>query len=223
MATSTLPSTPTTTGMPTPNDGGLGGSPSSDPGSSPGPGDHSLVNYYFVFLAIIIAVAALTSFLLYKRRRAAILAGSLNRQTALSRDLTTWHGGDGGDGYAGRSSRGYWHSGQVRSHEDAGPEEGLNELGEAPPAYVAPPPKEARCEDGDTAGHERFGGDGPAVPLQTLSREDAGLKPPDYVERSAGVDNDGGERVRWRGELDAGGAEAGGVFIVIAVLSREHY
>jgi len=201
MATSTLPSTPTTTGMPTPNDGGLGGSPSSDPGNSPGPGDHSLVNYYFVFLAIIIAVAALTSFLLYKRRRAAILAGSLNRQTALSRDLTTWRGGDGGDDYAaGRSARGYWHGGPARSHEDAGPEEGLNELGEAPPAYVAPPPKAARGGDGEMAGHERFGGDGPAVPLQTLSREEAGLKPPEYVERSAGVDGEGaGQRERGAG------------------------
>ncbi|KAK0251739.1 hypothetical protein LTR91_001745 [Friedmanniomyces endolithicus] len=201
MATSTLPSTPTTTGMPTPNDGGLGGSPSSDPGNSPGPGDHSLVNYYFVFLAIIIAVAALTSFLLYKRRRAAILAGSLNRQTALSRDLTTWRAGDGGDDYAaGRSARGYWHGGPARSHEDAGPEEGLNELGEAPPAYVAPPPKEARGGDGEMAGHERFGVDGPAVPLQTLSREEAGLKPPEYVERSAGVDGEGaGQRERGAG------------------------
>ena len=55
-------------------------------------------------------------------------------------------------------------------------EEGLNEQGEAPPPYV---PKR-RSEDAQRDGVEDGGG--PAVPLQTLSREDAGFKPPDYTE-----------------------------------------
>ena len=56
-------------------------------------------------------------------------------------------------------------------------EEGLNEAGEAPPPYL---PKRQSEE-----GRERSEGEanGLAIPLQTLSREDAGLKPPDYTER----------------------------------------
>lgn len=59
-------------------------------------------------------------------------------------------------------------------------EEGLNEEAEAPPPYVPPPPKES--------------GEGPAVPMQTLSREHVGLKPPDYSEEgnSRGLENGGG-------------------------------
>jgi len=46
----------------------------------------------------------------------------------------------------------------------------LNELGEAPPPYVhAAPPAGAPTE-------------GPEIPLRTLSRDGAGLKPPDYGE-----------------------------------------
>lgn len=52
--------------------------------------------------------------------------------------------------------------------------EGLNELGEAPPAYAPPPGK------GDDMGN------GPAVPLATLARnaEDRNMngKPPEYTE-----------------------------------------
>ena len=74
-------------------------------------------------------------------------------------------------------------------------------------------------------GHERLGGDRPAVPLQTLSRVDAGLKPPEYVERNSGVDSEGavqgGRGFGGEGSWTRG--EAGGVMIVIVGLSREYY
>jgi hypothetical protein len=56
-------------------------------------------------------------------------------------------------------------------------EEGLNEHGEAPPPYI---PKNALDGAPDAAG--------PAIPLQTLRREDAGLaKPPDYEPPSTTI------------------------------------
>jgi hypothetical protein len=58
--------------------------------------------------------------------------------------------------------------------EDSGRVEGLNEDGEAPPPYLPKPTTNQQ----ETNGHESAAG--PAIPLQTLSREDAGLKPPDY-------------------------------------------
>ncbi|TKA76672.1 hypothetical protein B0A55_02607 [Friedmanniomyces simplex] len=215
------------TGMPTPNDSALGGSSNTD-STSTGDG-HSLVNYYFVFLAIIIAVAGLTGFLLFRRRRRAMIATSLSRQSALARDLTTWHGssgnsndhgmfdgaggGGGGGGGGGARARGYWPygHGQFRSQEDAGREEGLNELGEAPPAYAPPPPKSRQDGEEMTTTTSQYGADEPAVPLQTLSREDAGLKPPDYVESSAILEDNavGGRGRRVSGEGSSRRAERG--------------
>jgi len=97
----------------------------------------------------------------------------------------------------GNGLRGYWH-GRFRSQEDVRPEEGLNELGEAPPAY-APPPK-AGYGQGDGAG------DLPAVPMQALSREDAGLKPPDYVEANV-TEESPARRARDGGEASSRRAE----------------
>jgi hypothetical protein len=56
-------------------------------------------------------------------------------------------------------------------------EEGLNEQGEAPPPYIPKPAEEREQRENSGAGV-------PAVPLQTISREHAGLKPPDYSEAS---------------------------------------
>jgi hypothetical protein len=52
-------------------------------------------------------------------------------------------------------------------------EEGLNEHGEAPPPYIPKTQMEGLPADGQA--------NGPAIPMQTLRREDVGLaKPPDY-------------------------------------------
>ncbi|KAK3618200.1 hypothetical protein LTR56_024792 [Elasticomyces elasticus] len=173
MATSTA-STLMTTSSPTFSMPPTSDSATGSPDSNPNP-DGGTVNYYFVFLAFIICVAAVTGWLLYRRRRRAMMAAHMSRDHAQSRDFTTWHG-HGGNAQAERL-RAHWHGQRFRSQEDMGREEGLNELGEAPPAY-APPPRKSRDGQGQVDG----AGDGPAVPMQTLSRENAGLKPPDYVE-----------------------------------------
>ncbi|CAK3749516.1 hypothetical protein AC579_7818 [Lecanosticta acicola] len=122
-----------------------------------------LVQYYFVFLALIICVAGLAAFLMWRRRRKMGAIVRASREDALERDLNGWD--------SVRARRRYW-QGRWRS-VDGSREEGLNEHGEAPPPYV---PKTSD-EEG-----QRGRDNEPAVPLQTLSREQAGLKPPDYTE-----------------------------------------
>lgn len=124
----------------------------------------SLVNYYFVFLALIVCFAGLAAFFMYKRKKKYGMIIRQSREGALQRDLNTWD--------PIRARRRYW-QGRWRS-TDHSQEEGLNEFGEAPPPYVP------KTSDGES-GHQN-GVNGPAVPLQTLSREQAGLKPPDYTE-----------------------------------------
>ncbi|KAK5117025.1 hypothetical protein LTR62_006746 [Meristemomyces frigidus] len=131
--------------------------------NSPG----SLVNYYFVFLALIICIGGLSGFLVWRKRKRALAAMRHSREHALARDLSTWEDGRRREG----RTRGYW-PGHGRTQEEEAPEEGLNELGEAPPAYV---PRKSR-ESGRVADMTAE----PEIPLHTLSREEAGLKPPDY-------------------------------------------
>lgn len=123
-----------------------------------------LVNYYFVFLALIVCFAGLAAFFMYKRKKKYGMIIRQSREGALQRDLNTWD--------PIRARRRYW-QGRWRS-TDYSQEEGLNEFGEAPPPYVP------KASEGETGLHD--GANDPAVPLQTLSREQAGLKPPDYTE-----------------------------------------
>lgn len=165
--------TGTSSGMPQATDSAPGSSSSSsDSGNNDSStGTTSLVNYYFVFLALILCVAGLGVFLLFRRRRRAMAhVRSNSRENALARDLSAWHG----DSTRSGGQRRYW-QGRWRSTEDVDREEGLNELGEAPPAYA--PPKTREEEEREAAAHQEL-----AVPLQALSREGAGFKPPDYTE-----------------------------------------
>ena len=137
----------------------------------------NMVNYYFVFLALILCVVALFVFLMFRRKSIAA------RRMHSSREYALQHGHGDGRGEAGWANsnaerRRYW-QGRWRSAE-ASREEGLNEHGEAPPPYVPKTSSEERDRNG---GGEAIG---PAVPLQTLSREHAGLKPPDYEEAHNG-------------------------------------
>jgi len=127
-----------------------------------------LVNYYFVFIALILCIAGLGAFFVWRRRRRAIAQFQNGRQDALAQDLTAWD--------PLRSRRRYWQG--RRYSAEVSREEGLNENGEAPPPYM---PKTA--DEEARMGEDRE--DGPAVPMQTLAREDAGLKPPDYSEGQA--------------------------------------
>jgi len=167
--------TSSSTGMPQATDNAPGANSSSsinDNDNDSDSGNTSLVNYYFVFLALILCVAGLGVFLVWRRRKRAVSHFRNSRENALARDVSAWQGDTRGEGWHRR----YW-QGRLRSQEEVGRDEGLNELGEAPPAYA--PPKTREDEEREAAE-----GQEPAVPLQTLSREEAGLKPPEYAEAS---------------------------------------
>lgn len=113
-----------------------------------------LKKYYFAFLGIAIVIAALVVVLLLRRTRKRRM--DLLRQER-EVDLENY-----------RSSRDAEGSPDIR-------EEGLDEHGEAPPPY-APPPTTNEEMDSRTNRNELV------VPPPTLSRYDAGLKPPEYSE-----------------------------------------
>lgn len=137
-----------------------------------------LVNYYFVFIALILCVVALGIFLTFRQRKMRALRRiQLGQGDALQRDLGGSRGRAGWSNWNPEGTRGRYWQGRWRSAE-ASREEGLNELGEPPPAYL---PKR-QSEEGRERSQEE---NGPAIPLQTLSREDTGLKPPDYTETHA--------------------------------------
>lgn len=132
--------------------------------------DGGLVNYYFVFLAILVALFLVGAWLYYKRRKSAAFRQRHSRQDALARDLDGWPGPDQG--------RRRWIHGNWRTGDDelSRREEGLNEAGEAPPPYKARTSSERTRESTETSE------EGPAIPLRTMTREGTTLKPPDYSE-----------------------------------------
>lgn len=148
------------------------GSPSND-GDETGSSSTSLVNYYFVFLALILCIAGLAAFMIWRKRRKSLLQYANARNSALARDVSHWESTPGNTAWHRR----YWPAPR-RSQDYASREEGLNEFGEAPPAYA--PPKSREEEE-----REALAAQEPAVPMHTLSREGAGLKPPDYTQATA--------------------------------------
>lgn len=140
----------------------------------------SVLNWYFVFL-VALAFFLFGGFWIVHRRKKRIKAYYRSTgQHALARDLDGW----------GNGRR--WTYGNWRSGGSGGPrggigvrrQEGLNELGEAPPPYDprprTPPPPQVESEGSERAGRDTLG---LAVPLATLSRDSrATLKPPDYDE-----------------------------------------
>lgn len=163
-------------------------------------GGRSIVNYYFIFVALAFAVFAAGLLFIVRRRRRAMAVSNMDlhhyqpqrhRQPAIVR-TRYWNG----RGYFGGHQGGGWDGGEGLERQ-----EGLNEHGEAPPPYL---PKRRSEEnvvgfgEGVEGARDRGDGggggaaEGPAVPLQTLSRQDAGLKPPDYDEAAGRGDADGG-------------------------------
>lgn len=124
------------------------------------------MNYYFVFIAVIVAFLAVILWLFWRRRKMQRSRARDSREDALARDVTEWAPGRG----RRRWVNGHW--GDAAESR----EEGLNEAGEAPPPYMPKRETEAAMEEGGDAE--------PAIPLRVLSREDAALKPPDYTEMS---------------------------------------
>jgi hypothetical protein len=131
-----------------------------------------LVNYYFVFLALIVVVAAVIVFLMIRRRQRLRLRRRYSQNYALTQDLGRPRPGGGWANWTPQRTTGQYWEGRWRG-TDTGREEGFNEHGEAPPPYI---PK-GRPQDAHGGVSE------PAVPLQTLSRDGARLRPPpDYSE-----------------------------------------
>lgn len=129
--------------------------------STPDSGFGTMTNYYWVFLAIILCVAAVFGVFLY-RRRMAIRRGM---QTAPASEQWgvqgAWHG---------YSSRRYRNDGTMTGIDGA--EEGLNEDGEAPPPY-RPKSDEASGRQPPQVVQTELRHDGPAIELQSVSRRDA--------------------------------------------------
>jgi len=146
--------------------------------------DTSLVSYYFVFLALLVCVLVAVGWILIRQRRIRALRSQAGRQTALEQDLNQNSWPIDQERWTGRTR---WIHGRGRSDGSANgdyrtrPEEGLNEVGEAPPPY-----KGRQSGDRQTAGEL-------ARPEHVLDRSEAGLKPPDYEEAYALSDIESGE------------------------------
>jgi len=142
-------------------------SSSTDPMNNPDPDtsdtqdqrNSSLLNYYFVFLALFVILLIGGIYFIHKRKRAMKAQARNSGQNALRRDLDGWDN-------ARRWVHGGWRVGP--SSGTARREEGLNEYGEAPPPYEPPPPnirpqsRQSECRDEH----------GIAMPMRTLSRDD---------------------------------------------------
>jgi len=135
----------------------------------------SLLNYYFVFLALFLAVVAMVLYALHRRRKMAKARSRHNGQNALQRDVDgfmsngrRWVGAT----WAARFDR-HNRFGTRALERNRSVEEGLNEEGLPPPPYKA--------QEAHLSSHTPIPYDGPAVPLRTLSRGAAG-KPPGYDE-----------------------------------------
>ncbi|CAD0112421.1 unnamed protein product [Aureobasidium uvarum] len=157
----------------------------SDEGKSFG----NLYQNYFAFVAVAVVVALVCACVLYRRKKRIVYQANVSRQIALTRDI---------EDQGLRANRG-WGWGALSRDYSSGPaprgqplgvlspwrrrreEEGLNEAGEAPPAYkTAPDDNDTVLETAQPASPANP--TIPAVPRPTLARENTGLKPPDYTE-----------------------------------------
>ncbi|KAL8927075.1 MAG: hypothetical protein Q9208_002621 [Pyrenodesmia sp. 3 TL-2023] len=130
--------------------------------------DNSILNYYFLLLALLIIILGIIYLSYAKRHRQKIARSRQSGQRALARDVERWGGGSP------------WGPARVR-HPRVSPrhhprrDEGLDERGEAPPPYVPKEPEPAYTglrRSGSRAGQD--------IPLQDMDRSDQ--KPPDYDE-----------------------------------------
>jgi len=141
--------------------------------------------YYFVFFALLVCIAVLCIYFVWRKRRNALMIRPNTRGEGYQRDVREWD--------TMRYRRRYWNTGY--RNEQPSREEGLNENGEAPPPYM-PKEDEEMGNNGSHANGQRAQAEGtpvpgePSIPMQTLSRDQAGLKPPGY-EQSVQPANNG--------------------------------
>lgn len=147
-------------------------------GGSDSDDNRGIMNYYFVFFALLVCIAGLCAYFVWRRRKAALQIYQNHQNSAFPQSVSReWDNM--------RYRRRYWNNNGFRTAQ-ASREEGLDENGEAPPPYM---PKDDQATDNNgasqaggpnTQGQARPGE--PAIPMQALSREQAGLKPPDYEQ-----------------------------------------
>lgn len=175
-ASTTNPSSLSTSYTPTGTRDSAPGSHNDNNNNDDDDGVSGMASYYFVFLMLALCVVGVVVFLNFRRRR--------------KLRVLMHHGHDtrGAEAFQRRdlAGRRYW-QGRGWGSANASREEGLNEHGEAPPPYVPKTPEE---EEGRREAGQQAADGGPAIPLQTLSREGAGLKPPDYEEARNGDGED---------------------------------
>jgi hypothetical protein len=158
--------------------------PSDTDDEDPG-GGHNMSTYYFVFFALLICIAVLCVYFVWKKRRNALRVFPNSHGQGYNRDVREWD--------TARHRRRYWNANN--RNELASREEGLNENGEAPPPYM-PKDEEETGNAGPQVNGQRTHGENtpvpgePAIPMQTLSRDHAGLKPPGYEQSVQPVGNE---------------------------------
>lgn len=158
---------------------------SAPPSSSSSDGDdsssdgltyrNSYETYYYGAIGALLIIGALIGAYIWWRKSQQLRIARYGQQTqVLASSMPGWD--------PNRPRRRYW---QGRWREDGpGLEEGLNEQGEAPPPYMHKPP-ESQGSSTTTTPSTTIAATDVAVPLQTLSRQDVGLKPPDYSQAEA--------------------------------------
>jgi hypothetical protein len=170
---STLPSTvdgaPPTTLLP---NGSAQSSSSTSNDDDSDDRDDNLLNFYFIFIALFVILLFVAIWFIHRRKKQRKARLRNSGQNALARDLNGW------------SQPRRWIHGVAPWRTDAplntAREEGLNELGEAPPPYIKDTQiRERRLSVGNASAAELPAE--PAIPLRTLSRDERDrLKPPDY-------------------------------------------
>ncbi|OQN95893.1 hypothetical protein B0A48_17730 [Cryoendolithus antarcticus] len=176
--TVTLDFSPSSTSGPPPFSDSANPSPPSNPGSPDDGTSTGLISHYFIFIALLLCVAGIIFFFMFRRRRKAMLRYNAYQQ---SQQQAGGRGGMGGGWEMQPPNwRGGWRGGVPGIGEGRGLEavEGLDERGEAPPAYVAKMDGPAEVRHGEAPAE---GPAGISAPPHTLSREQSGLRdPPRY-------------------------------------------
>jgi len=149
--------------------------------------DDNLLNFYFIFIALFVILLLIGIWYVHRRKKQRKARLRNSGQNALARDLNGW------------SQPRRWMYGVAPWRTDdrlTAREEGLNELGEAPPPYIKDTQmRERRLSVGSTSAAQL-----PtelAIPLRTLSRDERDrLKPPDYESSIRESLTTSGERSR---------------------------
>ena len=132
---------------------------------------HAVLNYYFLLLAGFVILIMVLYWVLLRKRKRRFAEAHTRVQSALAADLERWPGDARPRGPFASTRTGRWHVLRPTRQQ-----EGLNEQGEAPPAYIAKP---------EPAHGANASGSGAPSSTGSLAPEwiEMAGKPPDYQER----------------------------------------